>query len=774
MGSRWRLITTSLVLVGFGSTVLWIGYHLYGTLLTARREVQQEGYMGSAACRPCHEEFYRLWESSHHGRAMQPFSAELAGLISPQSEDVVIGERRYRAVLSGAEGWVVEYGASGEVRYRIEYALGGKNVYYFLTALDRGRLQTLPVAYDVSRREWFDTSASALRHFNEVSEKPVFWREFPYTFNSACYGCHVSQMSTNYDPRTDRYATVWTEPGINCETCHGPGEEHVRAAVAASPESRLPDAKIIRIRSDLTIEQRNDACASCHAKINAITSGYRPGDRFYDHFDLITLESADFYPDGRDLGENYTETQWSMNPCAKSGQLDCIHCHTSSGRYRFAEEEHANDACMPCHEARVRNAAEHTHHPENTPGSRCISCHMPKTEFARMRRSDHSFRPPAPAATVAFRSPNACNLCHEGEDARWSDRWVRRWHKEDYQSGVLRRGQLIAEARRQDWSWLPEMLDMITGPDRDEVFANSMIRLLRGCADPRKWPALMAALRDPSPLIRGSAVQALGDDPRPEHLAAIAAAASDDYKLVRVRAGAALSSVPEELLPPELRAQVRQTIREYLDSIAARADDYAALYNLGNYYMERGDPEQAVAFFEKSLSFDPRFVPALVNSALAYNEMKRNQEALQNLQRAAQEEPESVPVQLNLGLLLAEMGRKQEAKEAFRKVLVVDPQSAPAAHNLGILLAGENLQEAVALLRRAFESRPGGKYGYTLAFYLSQSGDVAGAIRILRAAIDREPAFPDTYRLLADLYASQGRTAEAAAALQALQKLEKK
>ena len=29
--------------------------------------------------------------------------------------------------------------------------MGGKNVYYFLTALDRGRLQTLPVAYDVEQ-----------------------------------------------------------------------------------------------------------------------------------------------------------------------------------------------------------------------------------------------------------------------------------------------------------------------------------------------------------------------------------------------------------------------------------------------------------------------------------------------------------------------------------------------------------------------------------------------------------------------------------------------
>lgn len=43
--------------------------------------------------------------------------------------------------------------------------LGGKNVFYFLTPLDKGRLQTLPLAYDMGRKEWFDMAASGVRHF---------------------------------------------------------------------------------------------------------------------------------------------------------------------------------------------------------------------------------------------------------------------------------------------------------------------------------------------------------------------------------------------------------------------------------------------------------------------------------------------------------------------------------------------------------------------------------------------------------------------------------
>ena len=150
-----------------------------------------------------------------------------------------------------------------------------------------------------------------------------------------------------------------------------------------------------------------------------------PGDRFFDHFDLAALENPDFYPDGRDLGENYTYTGWRMNPCANSGQLHCVQCHTSSGRYRFKGEK-ANDACMPCHEERVKNAAAHTRHKPDSAGNVCIACHMPTTEFARMTRSDHSMLPPAPAATIAFKSPNACNACHTDKDAAWADQQVSR------------------------------------------------------------------------------------------------------------------------------------------------------------------------------------------------------------------------------------------------------------------------------------------------------------------------------------------------------------
>ena len=78
------------------------------------------------------------------------------------------------------------------------------------------------------------------------------------------------------------------------------------------------DLKIIRTKS-FTVEQHNASCSVCHAKMSPVTPTFTPGDRFFDHFDLVTLEDSDFYPDGRDLGENYTYTSWRMSPCVKAG-----------------------------------------------------------------------------------------------------------------------------------------------------------------------------------------------------------------------------------------------------------------------------------------------------------------------------------------------------------------------------------------------------------------------------------------------------------------------
>jgi tetratricopeptide (TPR) repeat protein/cytochrome c556 len=694
---------------------------------------------------------------------MQPYTAEFAKTnLTHQDKEVKIGRFSYRADISGETGLVRENGPEGQKEYKLAHVLGGKNVYYFLTPFPAGRLQTLPLAYDVNAKEWFDTAASGVRHFpGGQAGQQVDWKEPAYTFNTSCYGCHVSQLTSSYDFKTDTYRTSWAEAGINCETCHDASAEH-NLIFRQTPKGRKPENIKIISWKNFTAEQKNAACSVCHAKISPVTSTFMPGDSFFDHFDLTALEDPDFYPDGRDLGENYTYTSWLMSPCAKSGKLDCIHCHTSSGRYRFKAEEKSNDACMPCHEKNVRNAPAHSHHENNSPGNRCIACHMPMTSFARMNRTDHSMRPPAPSATLAFMSPNACNLCHKDKDAAWADKRAREWRSRDYQAPILERAALIDAARKSDWSKLPQMLRYISRPDRDQIFATSLIRLLRASGDQRVIPVFCDAVRDPSPLVRSAAAAALQDVPSKEAVEALVKAAGDECRLVRVRAAAALARYGDLPLDDAGRKAVDAADREYLSSLLSRPDQWDSYYNLGNYHLDRGDPREAVDSFERALRLEPGAVLAMVNESIAYARLGMNQKAREALDKALGISPDNAAANFNMGLLRAEMDDTAGAEKHLRAALKSDPRMAQAAYNLCVILSSDRPDEALGFCRQAADLQPGeSRYTYMLAFLQFQRGDSNAASALMEALITRQPSYPDSYLLLGSIYEKQGRRAEA-------------
>jgi tetratricopeptide (TPR) repeat protein len=688
---------------------------------------------------------------------MQPYTDDLAqSELIPQENDIVIGEYRYRAEIDGGKDWVLEKGPTGEKKFTIKHVLGGKNVYYFLTPLERGRLQTLPVAFDVREKKWFDMAKSGVRHFPGADpDEPVHWKDWPYTFNTACYGCHVSQLDTNYDLESDTYHTKWAEPGINCETCHGPCDEHIRVCQVA-PKGTVPkDLKTIRGGRSFTVAQNNDACVTCHAKAMPLTEGFMPGNRFFDHFDLVTLESADYYPDGRDLGENYTLTTWLMSPCVKSGKLSCLHCHTSSGRFRQKDEP--NQSCTPCHQMRVENPAAHTGHKVDSPGNQCIACHMPMTEFARMHRSDHSMLPPTPTATIRFQSPNACNDCHEDKDAAWADEWVRKWRKRDYQAPLIQRAELIDAARKEDWTRLSEMLTYIKSKDRDAVFSTSLIRLLRACPDLSVWPVIMDAAKDPSPLVRASAVESVGRVPSKETSQILLAAANDDVRLVRIKAAAALAGYPRFALRDKDRKPLDKATGEYLSAMKTRPDQWTSHYNLGNYYLDSGNLPSALRAYDTALKLEPRAVMPMVNAAMAHAQAGENTEAEGFLKKALGVSPNNAAANFNMGLLKAEQKKTDEAELHLRAALKADPKMHEAAFNLGVLTAGDRPNESIDYLLKAFELNPNPKYAYTLAFYLHENQDLDRASLTLDFVIQNWPSHADSYLLLADIHERQDK-----------------
>jgi tetratricopeptide (TPR) repeat protein len=374
------------------------------------------------------------------------------------------------------------------------------------------------------------------------------------------------------------------------------------------------------------------------------------------------------------------------------------------------------------------------------------------TTFARMNRSDHSMLPPTPAATMAYQSPNACNLCHHDKDAAWADQFVRQWRTRDYQAPVLKRAALIDAARKRDWTKRPEMVAYIGDPTHDAIFATALIRLIPPSQDQKFQEALLGAANDPSPLVRGAAVQALGHMPTTANLQTLIMATGDEYRLVRIRAAAGLAAYPKLTAPPAYQAQLKKANDEYLASITARPDQWTSHYNLGNYMLDRGDLQSAVAYYRTALELDPQAIMPMVNTSIAYARMGENDKAENALKKALKQAPDNAAANFNMGLLKAGQNELEAAETYLKKAFAADSQMAQAAYNLCIITAKDRIGEAVTWCRKASELRPQEpKYAYTLAFYLNRQGDKDAAVKTLNELLEKYPQYKDAERLLKEL-----------------------
>jgi tetratricopeptide (TPR) repeat protein len=260
--------------------------------------------------------------------------------------------------------------------------------------------------------------------------------------------------------------------------------------------------------------------------------------------------------------------------------------------------------------------------------------------------------------------------------------------------------------------------------DRDEIFAASLVRVLRGCDDARKWRAIRLAADDRSPLVRAAAVEALGDDTDRASVAALVEAATDEYRLVRVRAAEALAGMPADLVSPAARRKAERALAEYVASLQARPDDAGARADLGRYRLRQGELEKAVRNFETAVR--------LRQDHAAYR--------------------------VELGRALEALERPVDAADSYRAALETDPDSAEAAYRLGTILGADFPSDGLRWFRRAAEIRPREpRYAFAVAVALRESGGTDEAIVILNEMIEDHPGFADAWFALGEAYEERGQ-----------------
>jgi DmsE family decaheme c-type cytochrome len=162
-----------------------------------------------------------------------------------------------------------------------------------------------------------------------------------YVGSDACKTCHEDQWQTyqsNPHHRADLDAKVVSSQ-TGCESCHGPGSEHVEAGGDKS------HAGFATVRNFATMKPQDAsaACASCH----------KAGDQFY----------------------------WDHSDHAKR-DVSCVQCHSvhhakdaEPGALLAAKD--VNQLCGTCHKNQKHAMARSAHMPLREGGMTCASCHNP-------------------------------------------------------------------------------------------------------------------------------------------------------------------------------------------------------------------------------------------------------------------------------------------------------------------------------------------------------------------------------------------------------------
>jgi type IV pilus assembly protein PilF len=159
--------------------------------------------------------------------------------------------------------------------------------------------------------------------------------------------------------------------------------------------------------------------------------------------------------------------------------------------------------------------------------------------------------------------------------------------------------------------------------------------------------------------------------------------------------------------------------------------------NLGAGYLRQGNTELAIERLQRALAQDPRLVQAHTTIAIAYNQIGNFEEAENHFRRATQLEPDDGSAANAYAAFLCERGNRwADAQPYFRRAAEDDTYDTPE----------------VALTNAGLCAR--------------DAGDLAAAEENFRAALMRNPRYPDALLNMLELTAQRGDNLQARAFVQ--------
>ncbi|MDJ0911134.1 MAG: tetratricopeptide repeat protein [Woeseiaceae bacterium] len=564
-------------------------------------------FVGSEVCSNCHERQYSDWQGSHHELAMQEAN-ELTVLGDFDDASVEYYGETSRMYRDGDRYLMQTGNAAGELEeFEVSYTFGVEPLQQYLTDFPDGRKQVLPFAWDArpsaeGGQRWYHLYPDEQIRSDDI----LHWTGRYANWNYMCAECHSTDLQVGYELATNEFHTTWSEVSVGCEACHGPGSVHISQAAAGFDDARgllvdlddrrgaawvmNPETGIAQRSEPAAVLQQPESCGQCHSRRGIITETYEYGRPLLDTHRLALLDEGLYHADGRILDEVYVYGSFVQSKMYAAG-VTCSDCHNPHSGELYTGPD-PNDICAQCHLPSKFASAEHA------PSADCVACHMQDEVYMGIdARRDHSFRLP------------------------------------NTQSDPQHYGAAIAAARNgtfdpaSDWS-----------EAYPPIVRATLLTFLEAPFDATETSLLENAIKDPDPLVRHGALQAINNAPPELRPSLGVELLTDPVRAVRTQA--ALTYVEHrDLLPFEAGRAFGGAAEEYRESLLATASLPESLTVLADFEFRMGENGKSVDYLQDAIRLDPNFAAARHSYGLALVRERRYGEALAELQRAHEIEP---------------------------------------------------------------------------------------------------------------------------------------
>jgi predicted CXXCH cytochrome family protein len=677
-------------------------------------------YTGNASCQSCHQQEHAQWLTSHHFMAMQP--ANDSTVLGNFNDAVFTADGvTSRFFKKNGKFFINTQSETGaNVDYEVKYIFGFTPLQQYLVEFAGGHMQVPRVSWDTKAKKWFHQYAGDKIPAGDW----LHWTGNAQNWNTMCASCHSTNVQKGYNPETDTYHTTYNDINVSCESCHGPGKNHIDYINGEEYKKghKKPGSLLMLYKEQGQMAEVN-MCGYCHARRVDLTGNVLPGNELMQDLIAELPTTEFFYADGQMNDEDYNYTSFLQSKMFHRG-VKCTNCHNPhSGKLR----NEGPLVCAQCHNQQQYEAPSHTLHAVNTTGVNCVTCHMPsKMYMGNDLRHDHSFRIPRPDLTAKYGTPNTCNACHKDKSAQWAaDEIAKGYGKPP----AYHFSEDLIPGSRLDAGSVAHLGRLMGDTGAPDIVRAAAVRYYSQISSIQRGATLLAYLTDTSAMVRYASTRALAGLPSSNWKDAVAPLLADPVRAVRIAAADLFVGLPSSELPAG-NYEAYTKAKQELDKFTLYPTDFA-MGNLqaGDYYRRQNDLAMAEKFYRRAVAKDSQMVNARVNLASTLNATGRNQEALAQLVQASRIQPQNDHVFYTMGLLYAEMKNLPAAEEALKKAFTINKYNIRSQYNYGLLL--------------------------------QQSGKAAAAEKVYLAALKTEPQNGDLLNAITILNMQQGNVQKA-------------